>query len=425
MSSAVPSIHTSRKFHLTADLGLLFLSVFLQIALGLLFGHVYDMRIFMATGYLVGTGANPYIPQDLSIIFNNPTFTGITSIGYLPPWPLVLGVIYRCVFTVFPDLLVYNLAIKIPVIAANIGLAYLVVVILKKLGVEPKVTRKAWVFLLLNPFLFYFGSAWGQFDALVACLSLWSILLLDNGKFSRSAVLLALAISLKPIALPLLPVELIFIWGKSRWQSVRYLGLFILSVFLFCLAPFFLFHWDPSPIIKGWNAHFTVGGGISFMTFYELLKNAYQLPGRWWLLGLVWIPALGVGIYALKSKISDLASLITKSTALIFIFFLTRAWLSEPNITLLIPFIVILTSLGALPSLALTAVWTLPLAFTVFNTSPPQLLFLSFPEAMVKYLTLSDQYRFARLVARTLLVVPWQIAGWWIVIACFKKRAWK
>ena len=433
MSIAVPSTRTSRKLNLTSDLGLLFLSVILQIALGLLFGHVYDMRIFMATGYLVGTGQNPYIAQDLSSVFNNLTFKGITTIGYLPPWPLVLGVIYRCVYAVFPNLVVYNLAIKIPVIAANIGLAYLVVVILKKLGVETKVSRRAWVFLLLNPFLLYFGSAWGQFDALVACLSLGSIILLYDGKPNGSAVLLALAISLKPIALPLLPVELIFLGGKSRWQAVRYLGLFILSVFLFCLAPFFLFQWDPSPIIKGWNAHFTVGGGMSFMTFFELLKDAYQLPGYWWLLGLVWIPALGVGIYALKStqksalesKLSDLTGLITKSTALIFIFFLTRAWLSEPNIILLIPFMVILTSIGALPSLALTAVWTLPLAFTVFNTSPPQLLFLNFPEAMVKYLRLTDQYRLARLVARTILVIPWQIAGWWMVIACFKKRVWK
>lgn len=437
MSIAVPSTHSSQKLTLTSDLGLLFLSIILQIGLGLLFGHVYDMRIFMATGYLVGTGQNPYIAQDLSNVFNNPIFQGITTIGYLPPWALVLGVIYRCVYAVFHNLVVYNLAIKIPVIAANIGLAYLVVDVLKKLGVDSKVSRRAWVFLLLNPFLLYFGSAWGQFDALVACLSLGSIILLYDGRYNWSAVLLALAISFKPIALPLLPVVLIFLDGKSRWQAVRYLGLFILSVLLFCIAPFILFHWDPSPIIKGWNAHFMVGGGMSFMTFFELLKDAYQLPGLWWLLGLAWIPALGVGIYVLIStqKLAqkstqelanklderDLTNLITMSTALIFIFFLTRAWLSEPNVTLLIPFVVILTSIGALPSLTLTAVWTLPLAFTIFNTSPPQLLFLNFPEAMVNYLRLSDQFRFARLIIRTILVIPWQIAGWWMVVACFKK----
>src|SRR5512143_3871702 len=95
---------------------LLALSIMVQILLGLYFGHVYDMRIFMATGYLVGTGQNPYIPQDLSAVFHNPTFQAITTVGYPPPWPLVLGGIYRVVYSIAPNLLVYNGVIKLPLI---------------------------------------------------------------------------------------------------------------------------------------------------------------------------------------------------------------------------------------------------------------------------------------------------------------------
>jgi asparagine N-glycosylation enzyme membrane subunit Stt3 len=79
----------------TNDLLILLLSIVVQLILGLLFGHIYDMRIFMATGYLVGTGQNPYIPQNLSSIFHNLSFQGITSVGYPPPWSLVLGFLYR------------------------------------------------------------------------------------------------------------------------------------------------------------------------------------------------------------------------------------------------------------------------------------------------------------------------------------------
>jgi len=74
----------------TPDLVILLLSITIQIGLGLFFGHYYDMRIFMATGYLVGTGQNPYIPQNLTAVFNNSSFQGMTTVGYLPPWPLIL-----------------------------------------------------------------------------------------------------------------------------------------------------------------------------------------------------------------------------------------------------------------------------------------------------------------------------------------------
>jgi hypothetical protein len=55
----------------------------------------------------------------------------MTSVGYPPPWPLALGILYRSVYALLPNLMVYNLAIKIPVIVANICLAYLVAGILK------------------------------------------------------------------------------------------------------------------------------------------------------------------------------------------------------------------------------------------------------------------------------------------------------
>src|SRR5512143_2663854 len=91
-------------------------SVLLQIALALFFGDAYDMRIFMATGYLVGTGQNPYIAQDLSAVFHNSAFQGITSFGYPPPWSMVLGFIYLGSYKIIPHFLLYNLAIKLPII---------------------------------------------------------------------------------------------------------------------------------------------------------------------------------------------------------------------------------------------------------------------------------------------------------------------
>ena len=410
-----------RKPFAARDRAILLLSISLQLILGLLFGHAYDIRIFMATGYLVASGRNPYVAQDLTAVFGNSAFQGMTSVGYPPPWPLVLGLIYRIIHPISHNLLVYNLAIKVPVIAANVGLAYLVCRILKDLGADAGVSRRAWVFMLLNPFLLFFASAWGQFDSIVALLALWSLLLLHKGRTRSSAVFLALAVSLKPTALPIVLVALAWLMGRSWQEAIRYLAVLVAGALLFCVAPFAIFGWDPSPIVTHWNAHFSVAGAMSFMTFFELLSNSYQLPGNWWLLGLAWIPALAFGLLALRRNTGGFVDLLKNSTALVLVFYLTRAWLSEPNIILVLPLVLILTSAGELDRRALAAMWILPLVFTFFNTSPPQLLFPSFPGAMEKVLGLGEGLRTVRLSLKIAVVILWQIAGWWIVISCLRR----
>ena len=425
MSYLPRSIKNHRSTHeakTTHDLGLLLLSIFFQLFLGLFFGHLYDMRIFMATGYLVATGQNPYIALDLSTLFNNPAFQGITSIGYPPPWALLLGFIYRVVYATTHNFLLYNLAIKVPIIAANICLAYLVARILNKIGIESASSHKAWIFILFNPILFYFASAWGQIDSLVALFSLLALTFLNDGKLIGSAILLSLAISFKPIAFPILPVALIFLWVRSHRQAISYFGMSLLCLFLFSVAPFYIFGWDPSPILLNWNAHFIIVGGMSLLTFFELLFDSYKLPGWWWLLGMLWIPALGIGIYLLKSGIHGYIDLLKKSLGLILIFFLTRAWLSEPNIILILPLVLILCSAGELDPRILTAILVVPLIFTLFNGSLPQLLFPSLPILMNKILMLPSGYRTLGLIARSIMAIPWQIVGWKTVVACYKGR---
>jgi Gpi18-like mannosyltransferase len=401
--------------------GYLLASILLQLILGLLFGHVYDERIFMATGYLVASGQDPYIPQDLTSVFHNPAFQGMTSIGYPPPWPIILGIIYLLSYALFHNLLVYNLAIKLPIIIANVGLAYLIRRVLNEQGTNSEVSRKAWIFLLFSPFLLYFTTAWGQFDSLVAVLTLASLVLLDKQKLVSSSVLLALAIALKPTPIPVVLAAMVYLWGSPWQRLIRFLVTFTISMFIFCFLPFILLKWDASPILLHWNAQFSVSGGMSLGTLYELLKDTYILPGNWWLLGFIWLPAILIATLFMQTGDHGLMDLIKKSLSLILIFFLTRTWLSEPNLALILTMVLILTSLGELPKICLTATWVLPLIFTIFNTSPPQLLFPILPDLMGKLLQMMDIYRSGSLAARIIVVLPWQIIGWWMVIRCLRK----
>lgn len=405
------------------DLALLAGSLLLQLILGLFFGHVYDMPIFMATGYLVGTGQNPYLAQDLSGLFHNSAFSGLTSVGYPPPWPLVLGGIYRLMGGATHGLLAYNLAIKIPIIGANVGLAFLVARLLIKEGAEVAVVRKAWVFMLWNPFLLVASAAWGQFDSAVALLALLALALLDSNKLDASAILLGLAISAKPTALPLIPVAWLYLRHEPRTRTLRYYALLAASLLVFCAGPFVIFGWDPEIIIRNWNAHLIVGGGMSLLTFRELTNGTYALDGAWQILGVLWLPAVAVAAWTIRSRVSQMRGILDASTGLVLIFFLTRAWLSEPNIILVLPLLVILVSLGALPSGVLSAIWILPLVFGLFNTSLVQLMFPSMPVAMGSLLDQPDTYRTAWLLARTVVVLVWQVVGWWIVLRCLHRPA--
>jgi hypothetical protein len=396
------------------------LSVLLQVGLGLFLGHAYDMRIFMATGVLVGSGQNPYVPTDLGAFFHDSSFQGIPSFGYLPPWAQVLGLIYLVSYRLLPNFLLYNLALKLPIIAANICLAYLVAQILERFDVEEKVVRRAWIFMLFNPFFLLTTAAWGQFDSIVALLSLMSLVLLWEERLFHSAVLLALAIALKPTALPLLVVALVHLWGKSARGALRYLLTFSLSVILFGILPFILLKWDPSVIFQHWNFHFTVGGGLSFMTFLEFTRWTVQLPGGWWWLGWLWLPALAIAAPAAR-RIQRFDELLKISAAFCLVFLLSRAWLSETNLNLVLPLILILVSIRQLDRFSLAVFWILPLVFSFVNTSIAQLLFPSLPGQMQALLNWAVEHYQLRYFVRTILVAAWLVAGWRIALLCFRK----
>ncbi len=397
---------------------LLSASVVVQLILAFFLGNAYDMRIFMATGYLTGHGLNPYIGMDLSGVFHSPGFKGITSIGYPPPWALVTGLVYLATYHFVPNLLLYNLALKLPIIGGNIGLAFLARKILNDQGIPPERSRWAWIFLLFNPFLLLTSSAWGQFDPLLALLALSSLYYLEKGKTILPAALLALAISMKPTAIPIVPVAGAYLAGRSLKRAAGFLG--SLSFFgpVFCVMPFYVFHWSLSPILTHWNNQFTVGGALSFMTFLEYIQWSYTLPAQWWFLGWLWVPAVGAALLTLRRGIVDFKDLLVKSTGFVLVFFLARSWVSETNLNLILPFMVLLVAMGEFNPLVLTGIWVIPLVFSFFNTDLAQLLFPSMPVAMEKLLYLAVQFSIVRYAMRTLAAALWLAVGGTIAWRC-------
>ncbi len=274
----------------------------------------------------------------------------------------------------------------------------------------------------MNPLLLYVGAAWGQIDAIVALLAVAALALAAARRLTGSALLLALAICFKPTALPVVLAVFVYLLSRSAGRATRYGATFVAGVLAFYVAPFLVLGWDASPL-RRLNAQFSMSGTMSFTTVVRLVRGPLALQGHWWLLGLAWIPALLVALALLRRGPGDFTDLVATSTALTLVFFLTRTWLAEPNVVLLLPLVLILASLGELDGRALTVLWVVPLAFTVFNASPLQLLWVAAPGVMRESLALAARYGQAELAVRAALVVAWQVVGWWVAVKCFKRSA--
>jgi hypothetical protein len=404
----------------TPDRRVLLAAVLLQLVLAALFAHSYDARVFLATGYLVGTGHTPYAAHDLMPVFHHLQFDMLTAIGYPPPWPLALGAIYRATFAVVPDLHLYAFAAKLPVIAANVALAYLIGALLRSMGAAPQAARRAWVALLFNPFVIYVGAEWGQIDAIVALAAVAALVLLVARHPVSSAVLLALAVCVKPTAAPLALAAVLYLWPGSVRRAFSYAAVFVAAAAVFYVLPFLALGWDFTPL-RSANAHFVMSGTLSLSSVARVFRDPVTLPGHWWLLGLAWIPALALTAVFVR-RVEGVDDLFIKGLAFVLVMFLTRTWLAEPNVVLLLPLVLVPASLGEIDRRFFTALWVIALLYTAANLSPLHMLWLTWPRAMMRALVFMGDYSQLALIGGAVLVVAWQVAGWWLVVTCVHRR---
>ena len=415
------SILFSLKLH--RDIVAVVLSVLIQIPLAVFLGHYYDQRSFIDTGYLVSSGLNPYIPHVITI-FSNPALMGVNPIiGYPPLWPLLLGAIYRLTYNLTPNIFLYNFAIKIPVIASNIALAYVTKTIMQSLNMPPKRVQFAWLFLLFNPFTLLTTTAWGEFDTLIAVLCVVSLYLLSKGRAVKSSILLSLSIVLKPISLPLIGLPLLFSTPNNRRKNLLYILISSAIVVLLWFLLFNLLSWMVPSSPSQATSYFKMAGGITLFNVVEIFQKTATIPAGLEFLGYLWIPALIIGyLIVIRNPPKTMPKLIESAVFLLFIFFLTRTWLSEPNINILLPLFLILFGSGKINLRTLNLAWIIPFAFLFLNYAVPQLFFLVYPPIMPAMATFDTQFGTARFIARFAITVLWYTLALKILTSILRKE---
>ena len=403
------------KLH--SDFVAVFLSVLVQIPLAVFLGHYYDQRSLIDTGYLVSSGLNPYVTHTITV-FSNPNLIGVNPIiGYPPLWPLLLGAIYRLTYNLTPNIFLYNFAIKIPIIASNIALAYVTKTVMQRLNMPPKRVQFAWLFLLFNPFTLLTTTAWGQFDTLIALLCVASLYFLSKGKIVKSSILLSLSIALKPISLPLIGLPLLFSTPNNRRKNLIYILITFAMIVGLAVLPFNLLGWMVPSSPGQITSYFRMADSMTLFNLVEVIQNTAVLPAGLEFLGYLWIPALLIGYYLVyRNPPKSMPELAEKAIILLLIFFLTRTWLSEPNINLIISLALIALASKELNFRNFGFLWVIPLVFMFLNTSVQQLFFLVSPSIIPNLVQLDQSIRLWRLVGKFVIVLVWQVFAWRLVI---------
>lgn len=411
------------KLHFNREILAVLLSIAIQVPLAIFLGHYYDQRSFLDTGYLVNAGLNPYQPHLVTVFSSNPVLKTVNPIiGYPPLWPLLLGLIYRLSFNITPNLFLYNFATKIPIIVSNIALAYATKSVMKQIGASEKKIKAAWLFLLFNPFILLTTTAWGEYDTLIALLCVGSLYFLSKAVTAKGGILLSLSFVLKPISLPLIGLPLVVSPISSR-KILTYISILAVIVLAFWFLPFNLLGWMLPSSPGTLTAYFRMAGGMTFFNIFEIFTAKAALPGGLEFLGYIWIPALLVGYYFIyRHKPKSIVETVQAGIVLLLIFFLTRSWLSEPNLNLLFPLILIAFSFEKNSSRILHLAWIIPFVFTFLNFAAPQLFFLVYPQIMPGMAAFDVQFGTARFVARFAITVLWYILATKILSLLISKK---
>jgi uncharacterized membrane protein len=336
----------------------------------------------MAAGYLVAHGESPYAPTSVSSVFGSSLFPDpVAGIGYPPPWSLVLALSYLASYNIIPNLILYNFAIKIPIVIGNILLALFVGRMTLGATSNSAKSEKATRFMLFNPFVIYTTAIWGQFDTISVLLMLLAIFELSQGRRRLSALALGGAIAFKVIPIVVLPLLMMRLRGRENWfKAFEYLAL-VAAIVGVSFSPF-LAGWSIKPIVDNWNVQFVRVGAFSPMNVL-LMLGIGGATNEFSALGFLWLPSLALVYFLIRKSAVNSTNLLPLVLVVILGFFLTRSWVSEQNLNFVVPLVLLSSVRLNWSKKWITATWSLPLIFAVLHTLPQNMLFLAVPESLI------------------------------------------
>jgi len=399
----------------------------------------------MAVGASVARGITPYGQYVLQDIFAKTphvhlygTFPGI---GYPPPWGLISGLMYSLSSAVAPNnLYAYVLALKMPVILAELAVAVLVYNVLKA-KIDEQVASKAFLLFLFCPFIISVGTIWGMFDVLALFFALLSAYGL-YGNWKLSSLFLSVASVLKVFPLVLAPLYSVLLYRSTRSLKVafQFLLFTVALTGFFTIVPMIVFSWPFSNLYNALAYHVTTVnpsydslatfpyGAASSLNAFTLLNTlagvTLQPPSVFM---YAWIPAC-ITVYLLLSRVrirnSGFPLTVQWSLLLLLALFTTRAWVSEQNLTFLFAFLALSVFLQNPENLGtVQLLWILLFSFVMVHVPVIAFFWLPYPWTLNAASSFADgPLGWTRLLLMTLLTFSWLALSWHYVA---RKLRWR
>lgn len=420
----------------------------LRLLLAPFLSHPFDMQVFMAVGAAVAKGMSPYGQYALQDIFGHALYGTVPGIGYPPLWGLITGEMYSLSSALAPgNLYAYVLALKIPIIIAELATAILIYNILKT-QLNEKVASKGFLLFLFCPFIIAVGTVWGMFDTLALFFTLFSAYVLQKN-WKLSSVYLSVASLLKIFPLVLAPLYSAFLYKSTRSLkvAVKFSLLAIGATVLFTFIPMIAYGWPISNLSNALAYHveaanpsyysqapFPYGAASPFNLFTLLINIAGEGLQPPQFLIYIWVPAC-IAIYALflhtcipalEKRASVPASFpftVQWSLLLLLTLFTTRLWVSEQNLTFLLAFLALSVFIQRPEEFRrVRSVWLLLFAFVMVHVPVIAFLWLPYPWTLSAATAFADgPFGWTRLLLMTLLTFSWLALSWHYVI---KKLRW-
>jgi hypothetical protein len=323
----------------------------------------------------------------------------VQGIGETPLWAIYLGL---CYFLSAGQPFIFNFLSKIPIVAANVALAYFAY----SKGIV------GWRFFLFNIYLIVTSVTWGKPDNLATFLAVVALVATDSA--TSSAILLSTSLMIKPLGVAILPAFFLRLRTKPiRWGMKFIVESLVVSAGMF-LGPFVVFVWPVETVTSGFSNWFGHAGALSPFNIVAIENGTEQLPSTLWIGYLVLLGTLVLIAYAMIRKPQNTLCYALLSAA---VFFTLRPWNSEQNLVMILVLFILLR--GELPSRWL---WIIPVMFAVANNAIQEQFYLLMPTLVDELNRLYAPFNIYRLWLKFFLSLVWLAVLWFNVAALSRNR---
>jgi hypothetical protein len=166
-----------------------------------------------------------------------------TTVDY-PPLFLyeyaLVGRVYGALFPRYPDGLPLLIAVKLPVLLASAGLAWLLHWAVRRVAQQETPARWAALAYWLNPATIFGGEMLGYVDPVFMLPAIAALVLAHSGRAGWSGMLAGLAIATKPQAILIGPALAVTLWSNGGLLAMTRAGIVFGGVLFSAGLPFYL-----------------------------------------------------------------------------------------------------------------------------------------------------------------------------------------